>query len=69
MIDCPKFVKMQKMFHGKYVIVAKVQLVIETQIVIVDVNVVDINVTARNEVTKEHVFKDRKLRKIKSDVD
>jgi hypothetical protein len=33
------------------------------------VNVVDINVTARNEVTKEHVFKDRKLRKIKSDVD
>jgi hypothetical protein len=66
MIDCPKFVKMQKMFHGKYVIVAKVQLVIETQIVIVDVNVVDVNVTTRSKVTKEHVFKDRKPRTTKN---
>jgi hypothetical protein len=29
MTDCPKFVKMKKMFHGKYVIVVKVQLVTE----------------------------------------
>jgi hypothetical protein len=36
-IDCPKFVKMQKMFHGEHVIIVEVQLVTETQIVIVDV--------------------------------
>jgi hypothetical protein len=30
MIDCPKFVKMQKMFHGKFVIVAKVQPIAKT---------------------------------------
>jgi hypothetical protein len=30
MIDCPKFAKMQKMFHGKYVVVVKVQLVTKT---------------------------------------
>jgi hypothetical protein len=29
MTDCSKFTKMQKMFHGKCVIVAKVQLVVE----------------------------------------
>jgi hypothetical protein len=27
MTDCPKFAKMQKMFHGKFVIVVEVQLV------------------------------------------
>ncbi len=40
------------MFHGKTMIV-EVQLVIETQIVIMDVNVVDVNVTTRSKVTKE----------------
>jgi hypothetical protein len=45
MTDCPKFVEMQIMFHGKSVIVTKVQHVVKTQIVIVDVNVVDVNVT------------------------
>jgi hypothetical protein len=45
MIDCPKFVEMQKMFHGKSVIVVEVQHVAKTQIVIMDVNVVDVNVT------------------------
>jgi hypothetical protein len=30
MIDCPKFAKMQKMFHGKSMVVIKVQLVVET---------------------------------------
>ncbi len=33
--------------------VVEVQLVIETQIVIVDVNVVDVIVTTRSKVTKE----------------
>jgi len=28
MTDCPKFAKMQKMFHGKYVVVVEVQPVI-----------------------------------------
>jgi len=43
MKNCPKFVEMQKMFHGKFVIVTKVQLVFETQTVIMDVNVMDVN--------------------------
>ncbi len=47
MTDCPKFAKMQKMFHGKFVIVAEVQPIIETQIAIADVNVVDVNVTLK----------------------
>jgi hypothetical protein len=69
MIDCPKFAKMQKMCHGKFVIVAKVQHVVKVKIIIVDVNVVDVNVTTRSNATKEHVFKDRKLRKTNNDVD
>jgi hypothetical protein len=62
----PKFVEMQKMFHGKFVIIAKVQLIVETQTVIVDVNVVDVNVTTRSKVIEEQVLKDRKPRKAKS---
>jgi hypothetical protein len=54
------------MFHGKFVIIAKVQPIIKTQTVIADVNVVDVNVTTRSKVTKEHVFKDRKLKKAKN---
>jgi hypothetical protein len=66
MIDCPKFIEMQKMFHGKSMVVAKVQLVVETQIVAIDVNVENVNVATRSKVTKEHVFKDREPRKAKS---
>jgi hypothetical protein len=64
MTSCPKFVEMQKMFHGKSMVVAKVQLIVKTQKVTVDVNVVDVNVT-----TRSNVFKDRKTRKTKSFVD
>ncbi len=53
MIDCPKFIKMKKMFHGKFVTIVEVQLVAQTQIIIVDVNVVDVIVTTRSKVTKE----------------
>ncbi len=66
MIDCPKFAKMQKMFHGKYVVVIKVQHVIETQTITVDVNVVDVNVTTRSKAIEEYVFEDREPRKAKS---
>jgi hypothetical protein len=69
MTDCPKFVEMQKMFHGKFVIVVEVQLVIKTQMVIANVNVVDVNVTTKSKATKEHVFKDKEPRKIRSVVD
>jgi len=48
MINCPKFAKMQKMFHGKSMAIIKVQPIIETHIIIVDVNVVDVNVTTRS---------------------
>jgi hypothetical protein len=60
MIDCPKFVEMQKMFHGKYVTVVEVQPVAKTRTIIVDANVVDVNVITRGKVTKEQVFKDSK---------
>jgi hypothetical protein len=66
MTNRPKFVEMQKIFHGKYVAIVEVQLVAESQIVITNVNVVDVNVTTRSKVTKEHVFKDRKPRKTNS---
>jgi hypothetical protein len=41
------------MFHGKFVIIVRVQLITETQTIIVDVNVVDVNVTTRNKVIEE----------------
>jgi hypothetical protein len=69
MTNCPKFVEMQKMFHGKIVSIAKVQPIIETQIIIIDANVVDVNVTIRSKVTEEHVSKDKEPRKTKSVVD
>jgi hypothetical protein len=63
MKNCPKFAKMQKMFHGKFVAITKVQPVVETQTVIADVNVGDVNVTTRSKVIKEQMFKDRELKK------
>jgi acetylornithine/succinyldiaminopimelate/putrescine aminotransferase len=45
MTNCPKFVEMQKMFHGKSMTVVEVQHVAKTQTFIVNVNVVDVNVT------------------------
>jgi hypothetical protein len=66
MTDCPKFVEMQKMFHGKYVTITEVQPVIDIQIMTSNVNVLDVNVTTRIKVTKEHVFKDREPRRAKS---
>jgi hypothetical protein len=50
MTDRPKFAKMQKMFHRNFVIITKVQHVVETQTIIVDANVVDVNVTIRSKV-------------------
>jgi hypothetical protein len=44
MIDCPKFTKMQKMFHGKSVTIVEVQPIVEAQIITTDVNVMDVNV-------------------------
>jgi hypothetical protein len=34
MIDCPKFGKMQKIFHGKSMEIAEVQPIIKTQIIL-----------------------------------
>ncbi len=56
MIDCPKFVEMQKMFHGKSMVVVKVQPVVETEPVIANVNVVDVNVTTRSKIIEKQVF-------------
>jgi hypothetical protein len=53
MINCPKFVKMQKMFLGKFVVAAEVQPVTKTQIIISNVNVVDVNVTTRSKVIEK----------------
>jgi hypothetical protein len=65
-MDYPKIIKMQKMFHGKFVTITKVQPIAETQTVTINVNVVDVNVTTRSEAIEEQVFKDRKSRKAKS---
>jgi hypothetical protein len=35
------------MFHGKYVIIAEVQPIVDTQTIISNVNVVDVNVTTK----------------------
>jgi hypothetical protein len=69
MTNCPKFVEMQKMFHGKFVTIVEVQPIIETKIVIANVNVVDVNVTIRSKVNEEQMFKDGELRKAKNVVD
>jgi hypothetical protein len=53
MTNYPKFTKMKKMFHGKFVTIAKVQPITKTQTIIIDVNVVDVNVTTRSKTTKE----------------
>jgi len=57
------------MFHGKYVRIVEVQLVVETQTITIDVNVMDVNVTTRSKATEEQVFKDREPRKAKSATD
>jgi hypothetical protein len=66
MIDCPKFTEMQKLFHGKSMVVIKVQPIVETQIITANVNVVDVNVTTRSKTSEEQLFKDREPRKAKS---
>ncbi len=35
MIDCPKFAKKQKMFHGKFMAIVEVQPIVEAQTTIV----------------------------------
>jgi hypothetical protein len=57
------------MFHGKFMMITKVQLVAKTQIFTANVNVVDVNVTTRSKITKEQVFKDKEPRKTKSVTD
>jgi hypothetical protein len=54
------------MFHGKYVTIAKVQLVTEIKIVTTYVNLVDVIVTTRSKATEEHVFKDKEPKKAKN---
>jgi hypothetical protein len=53
MIDYPKFVEMQKMFHGNFMAITEVQLVVETQTIIAFLNVVDVNVTTRSKTTEK----------------
>jgi len=50
---------MQKMFHGKSMIIAEVQPIVEIQIVITYVNVVDVNVITRSKALEKWVFKDK----------
>jgi succinyl-CoA synthetase beta subunit len=69
MIDSPKFIKMQKMFHGKSVTIAEIQPVAKIKTISIDVNVVDVNVTTRSKAIEKHVFKDRKPRKAKNVID
>ncbi len=41
------------MFHGKFVAIVEVQVINETQTVIIDVNVVDVNVITISKATEE----------------
>jgi hypothetical protein len=41
------------MFHGKYMVIAKVQPIAETQTVTAYVNMVDVNVTTRSKITEK----------------
>jgi hypothetical protein len=54
MTNYPKFIEMQKMFHGKSIIVVEVQPIVEIQKITIDPNVVDVNViTTSSKSTKE----------------
>ncbi len=54
MTNYPKFIEMQKMFHGKSIIVVEVQPIVEIQKITIDLNVVDVNViTTSSKSTKE----------------
>jgi hypothetical protein len=57
------------MFHLHHNLQQEVQPIVETQIVITNVNVVDVNVTTRSKVIEEQVFRDRKPRKAKNVAD
>jgi hypothetical protein len=57
---------MQKMFHGKFMAIVKVQHVAETYTITVNVNMMDVKVTTRSKVIKKQVFKDKERRKINS---
>jgi hypothetical protein len=52
------------MFHGKFVAIAKVQHVVKTQTIIIDVNVEDVNVTTKSKAIEEQMFKDKELRNV-----
>ncbi len=69
MTNYHKFVEMQKMFHGKSMVIIEVQPIVKTQTIIKNVNVVDVNATTRSKITKEQVFKDREPRKAKSAIE
>jgi len=69
MIDYPKFSEMQRMFHGKFMTIGKIQPIVKIKTIITNVNVVDVNVTTISTTNEKHVFKDKKPRKTKSDID
>jgi hypothetical protein len=69
MINYSKLIEMQRMFHGKFVIVGKILPIIEIKTVITNVNVVDVNVITRSTTNETHVFKDREPRKTNNVID
>jgi hypothetical protein len=53
MIECPKFVEMQKMFQGKKTSRLEGQVVAKVKTVITNVNVIDIKIATINIITKD----------------
>jgi hypothetical protein len=53
MIDCPKFIEMHKMFHGKFVRIIEVQSIVEIQTIIINFILVDVNVATRSKTTEK----------------
>ncbi len=65
MIDCPKFVKMQKMFQGKNASNTNGKSIVNVKIVTTIMNVMDVNVATKSSITKKQMFHEWKLRKKK----
>ncbi len=69
MMDCPKFVEMQKMFQGKYASNSQGKVVDEVKTIIVDVNVINVNVVTKSKITKYQVFQEKEPRTNKTITD
>jgi hypothetical protein len=53
MMDCPKFVEMQKMFKGKIASSLDGKTIVEVKTIIMNMNVIDVNVATRSKIIED----------------